>query len=317
MRQYIFFLFALAMLTACRENPEVSVRIEDIPPINKGTQYVVGIGKIIPENDIIQVSSHVSGLVQKILKNENEIVAPNTIILELNHSLEDAKILSLEQTLKTQNSLIQMEMAGVRETRALFNKSKAEWQRLNNLLNKGAETKQNAENAAAEAESLQGKMDRLEASVAVAKNRLLETKAALRTAQIEKEQKIIRSPVEGRILECDIKPGESVVALQPFLQIKPEGKTIAFCEIDESTADKVRVGQKGWIRKVGTTDTLSTGSVFFTYSFLNKKSLFTDQAGEREDRRVRRIKMMLDRPEALLLNARVECVIDISEPGKQ
>jgi hypothetical protein len=40
--------------------------------------------------------------------------------------------------------------------------------------------------------------------------------------------------------------------------------------------------------------------------------LFTDQSGEKEDRRVRTIKIMLDRPDRLLLNARVECVIDIS-----
>ena len=71
-------------------------------------------------------------------------------------------------------------------------------------------------------------------------------------------------------------------------------------------------GQKGWIRNVGSVDTLSTGTVYFTSSFLKKKSLFTDQSGEREDRRVRTIKMMLDQPEKLLLNARIECVIDIS-----
>jgi hypothetical protein len=84
------------------------------------------------------------------------------------------------------------------------------------------------------------------------------------------------------------------------------------CEIDEMYAGKIAVGQKGWIRNVGSIDTLSTGTVYFTYSFLKKKSLFTDQSGEKEDRRVRTIKMMLDQPEKLLLNARIECVIDIS-----
>ena len=54
----------------------------------------------------------------------------------------------------------------------------------------------------------------------------------------------------------------------------------------------------------------------FTASFLKKKSLFTDQAGEKEDRRVRQIKIGLDHPEQLLLNARVECVIDISRNSK-
>ena len=77
------------------------------------------------------------------------------------------------------------------------------------------------------------------------------------------------------------------------------------------------VGQNGWIRNVGSSDTLSTGKVYFAFSFLKKKSLFTDQSGEKEDRRVRTIKMMLDNPDKLLLNARVECVIDIFSNSKK
>jgi hypothetical protein len=42
-------------------------------------------------------------------------------------------------------------------------------------------------------------------------------------------------------------------------------------------------------RNVGSLDTLSTGTIYFTSSFLKKKSLFTDQSGEKEDRRVRTI----------------------------
>jgi len=76
-------------------------------------------------------------------------------------------------------------------------------------------------------------------------------------------------------------------------------------------------GQKAWIRNMGSLDTLTTGTVYFTASFMKKKSLFTDQAGEKEDRRVREIKILLDQPAKLLLNARIECVIDISVTQKQ
>ena len=125
-------------------------------------------------------------------------------------------------------------------------------------------------------------------------------------------QKIILSPVNGRILELTVLAGGSVGTQQSLAQISPEGKTIAVSEIDEMYAGKIVIGQKGWIRNVGSTDTLSTGTVYFTSSFLKKKSLFTDQSGEKEDRRVRTIKLFLDQPEKLLLNARIECVIDIS-----
>ena len=309
----IFILICFSGLLACGNEKEKPAPVSNAETPEPPTQHVVGIGKIIPEKDIIQLSLAVNGLVQKVHKKENDSVSVGTVILELNHAVEDARIMRLEQEMKTQNSQVAMELASLRENRTQYNKATEDMTRLSALLSKGAETKQNVDDAASRVESLQALIQRAEAGVDVAKSRLQETRAALRAAQIERDQKILRSPVNGRILECDVKTGESVLALSPFVQIRPEGNTIALCEIDESNADKVAVGQRGWIRKVGSLDTLSTGTIFFAYSFLNKKSLFTDQAGEKEDRRVRAIKMALDQPDYLLLNARVECVIDISE----
>jgi multidrug efflux pump subunit AcrA (membrane-fusion protein) len=313
MKRIFLLLMCFSALLACGNEKEKPATESITLPAQPSVQHVVGIGKIIPEKDIIQLSLAVNGIVQKVHKKENDSVSVGTVILELNHASEDAAVARLEQEIKTQNSQIEMESASLRENRVLYAKANDDLKRLSGLFSKGAETKQNVDDAASKAESLRAVIQRAEAAVEVAKSRLLETRASLRSAQINRDQKILRSPVNGRILECDVKTGESVLALSPFVQIRPEGKTIALCEIDESYADKVVVGQRGWIRKVGTTDTLSTGTIFFAYSFLNKKSLFTDQAGEREDRRVRAIKMSLDQPDALLLNARVECVIDISE----
>lgn len=314
MKRIFLLLMCSSVLLACgNEKEKTAMESNTVLPVPPA-QHVVGIGKIIPEKDIIQLSLAVNGIVQKVHKKENDSVSVGTVILELQHAAEDADIARLEQEIKTQNSQIEMESASLRENRVMYGKANDDLSRLSVLFSKGAETKQNVDDAVSRAESLRAVIQRVEAAVAVAKSRLQETRVTLRAAQIERDQKILRSPVNGRILECDVKTGESVLALSPFVQIRPEGKTIALCEIDESYADKVVVGQRGWIRKVGTTDTLSTGTVFFTYSFLNKKSLFTDQAGEREDRRVRAVKMMLDQPDALLINARVECVIDITEP---
>jgi multidrug resistance efflux pump len=184
------------------------------------------------------------------------------------------------------------------------------------LLAKGAETQQVVDDANTNLKSFQSNLKRLQASADVSKSRLEETKAALQVVQIERNQKIILSPVNGRIMELTVLIGGSVDTQQSFAQINPEGKTIAVCEIDEMYAEKIAVGQKGWIRNVGSMDTLSTGTVYFAFSFLKKKSLFTDQSGEKEDRRVRTIKMFLDQPEKLLLNSRVECVIGISGNSK-
>ena len=273
---------------------------------------VVGIGKIEPEEDIIQLSSPVTGIVQKIYKSENDSVKAGEIVIELDHGVEDAKIKQLASQVNTQAAQIKSDEASIQEYQAKYDNANAELQRLQRLLSKGAETQQTVDNAQTNMQSFQSNLSRLRANVEVSKSRLAETKAALLVSAREKDQKIITSPVNGKILEISTLVSSSVDSKQPFAQISPRGKIIAVCEIDELFAPKVMDGQKAWIRNPGSADTLTTGTVYFTASFLKKKSLFTDQAGEKEDRRVREIKILLDQPEKLLLNARIECVVDIS-----
>lgn len=317
MKHILPILLLILMFTSCKnqsanEKQEVANAQQAI-----SVNHIVGIGKIIPEHDIIQLSSPVNGIVQKIYKEENDTVQIGTIILELEHQLEDEKIKQLKNELNTQAAQIMVDKAGTGEFSAKVKNATLELTRLQNLLSKGAETKQTVDDANTNLKSLNASVKKSEAAVTVSERKLQESKTALKTAQLEREQKIIRSPVKGRLLELTVLIGGSVSIQQAFAQISPEGNTIAICEIDESNAGKIIPGQKGWIRLVGSSDTLSTGTVYEAFSFLKKKSLFTDQSGEKEDRRVRTIKMMLDNPAKLLLNARVECVIDISTTPKK
>ena len=317
MKYYFLLIFLISILTSCNnKSAKEKLGIENTKQAIAINQ-IVGIGKIIPENDIIQLSSPENGIVQKIYKKENDTVSIGTVILELDHDLEDARILQSKNEVNTQSGQIKVDAASVGEYEAKVSNAKLELQRLQNLLLKGAETQQTVDDKTTNLKALNSNLKRVETTVTVSKSRLQETKATLKTAQVERDQKIIRSPINGRILELTVLIGGSVSTQQSFGQIGPEGKTIAICEIDESNAQKISVGQKGWIRNVGSSDTLSTGTVYFASSFLKKKSLFTDQSGEKEDRRVRTIKMMLDNPDKLLLNARVECVIDISNNLKK
>ncbi|MBZ5856960.1 HlyD family secretion protein [Flavihumibacter profundi] len=278
---------------------------------------VVGIGKIEPEFDIIQLSSPVSGIVKKINKRENDSAKAGEIILELDHEVEDAKIKQLVSQVNTQYAQVIADEAAIQEYQAKYDNAILELQRLQKLLTKGAETQQAVDDASTNMQSYQSNLSRLRAIADVSKRRLAETKAALVVSERERDQKIITSPVNGKLLEISTLIGSSIDSKEAFAQISPRGKTIAVCEIDELFADKMMEGQKAWIRNMGSLDTLTTGTVYFTASFMKKKSLFTDQAGEKEDRRVREIKILLDQPAKLLLNARIECVIDISVTQKQ
>jgi multidrug efflux pump subunit AcrA (membrane-fusion protein) len=303
----IYFLFLSC--TDKKENKQLTV--------NKAIQeytinQVVGIGIIVPERNIIQLSSPVNGIIKKIYKNENDIVNIGTVILELEHELEDEHVIKLTREVATQLAKVQVELASVNELSAKVMNTKTKLKRLQSLLAKGAETQQVVDDERTELRTLNSNIDKLQANVFVSRNRIKEAKANLKIAQLEREQKRIKSVTNGRILELSVLIGGSVTMQQSLAQISPDGNVIAQCEIDELYADKIKVGQRGWIRNVGSVDTLSTGRIISAFVFLKKKSLFTDQAGEKEDRRVRTIKMMLDNSSKLLLNSRVECVINIA-----
>jgi multidrug efflux pump subunit AcrA (membrane-fusion protein) len=310
-----YFLFALILsLFSCTNKDDKNQNSSEKTMVLPSVQLVIGIGEIIPENDIIEISSPVNGIVQKIYKNENDPLSTGSIILELDYQLEEAKLMEMVNQVTTQTAQIKVDQANVDDFEGKYDNAKTELRRLQNLLEKGAETQQNVDNAATDLHSYKANLDRLRASVLVSKSKLEETKASLKVAEIERDQKIIRSPVDGQLLELNVLIGSAVDLQNSIAKIKPEGSTISLCEIDELYANKIKMSQKAWVRNVGSLDTLSTGTVYFTSGFLKKKSLFTDVSGEKEDRLVRTIKIMLDHPENLLLNQRVECVVEITNP---
>jgi HlyD family secretion protein len=275
---------------------------------------VIGIGRIEPEKEIIQLSAEVAGIVQKVYKNENDSVHAGDIILELKHTIEDANITQLKSAVAIQEAQIKVDENAIKELKIRYIKSNIEVQRLQNLLAKGAETQQVVDNATTEMQSFQVNIKKLQAAIEVTKMKWKETKAQVAVAQLE--QKFIKAPINSILLELNIQIGNYIDSKQIFAQLKPEGKTIAVCEIDELFADKIKIGQTAIIRNFGALDTLTTGKVYFAASFLKKKSLFADQAGEKEDRRVREIKVLLDDPSTILLNSRIECVLFISKTNK-
>ncbi len=311
-KRYAIIAALLSVLCSCGSKEVTNADALTKPAVASVVSQVVGIGKIEPENSIIQLSAPVNGIVVSILKSENDTVSAGTPIIELDSRLEEAKVTQLTAELNTQLNQLKADEAGLGEYEAKCSNAVSELQCLQRLLGKGAETQQVVDDANTNLKTLQSNLKRLQAGIAASRSRVAQSQAALNTALIERDQKTIKSPVAGKILELTTLAGSSVDTKQSVVQISPLGRTIAICEIDELFADKVAVGQKAWIRNVGSTDTLSAGVVYTAFSFLKKKSLFTDQAGEKEDRRVRTVKIMLDQPDKLLLNARVECVIDIS-----
>lgn len=310
MKSFTYFILIALLFSGCgTKKTEEKASIEIVKP---RVTEVIGVGKIEPENEILHLSTEISGIIVRVFKKENDSVKVGEIILELKHDVEDANIVQLKSKIATQEAQVKADQTNSQVFKIKYDNALVELKRLQSLFDKGAETQQVVDNASTEMQTYQANIDQQNALLEVTKRKLIESKTLLKVSQEELKQKFVRAPISGVLIEMtNTAIGNQIDTKQPFAQLCPEGETIVVCEIDEMFADKIAEGQKAWIRNFGSMDTISTGTVYFISSFLKKKSLFTDQAGEKEDRRVREIKIKLDSKKRMLLNARVECVVDI------
>ncbi|MDE3212581.1 MAG: biotin/lipoyl-binding protein [Bacteroidota bacterium] len=272
---------------------------------------VVGIGKIQPEPGIIDLSAETNGIVERVYKHENDTVSPGDLILELDHSVDDAMVMQLQKQIAAQAAQVKADQAAVKEYEVRYQSAATKLDRLQHLLQKGAETQQDVDNARTDMLAFEANWQKLSDIATVSESKLAEDKAQLEVTLRQRDQKLVRAPVKGTIILMDPQPGSAVDTRVSFGELSPAAPLITLCEIDELFASRVHVGQKAYIRNPGSADTLATGTVYFASSYLRQKSLFTGEAGEKEDRRVRVVKILLDHPHNLLINSRVECVIEV------
>ncbi|MFB0566792.1 MAG: HlyD family secretion protein [Candidatus Aminicenantaceae bacterium] len=294
-------------LTGCQKEKPASQ--ESQPAMDFTPKQVVGLGRIEPEMKILSLNSETSGIVTRIIFQPGSFVAKGEIIVELSNAIEKARLEQAEAKVKSQISRIEAARAELASIKIKTENAKITFERAKTLYEQDAETKFNYDRAKTEYESLVEDVKRLEAGVVAAQNLLKQCQADHRLAKAEYDRKFIKALTEGRLLSLDITLGSLVSPDKPFGTFAPKSPLVARCEIDEMFAAEVSLGQKAYVRNPGMTDTLAWGQVSFVGPYLRKKSIFSDEVGDLEDRRVREIWINLDPDAKLLYGTRVECVV--------
>jgi len=304
----------LLLLAACGGNEEAN-RLAQAPVTYEGApenaRVVIGIGRVEPERDVVNLAANDGGVVTRLYIREGDHVIAGATLLELEKSVAAAKLLQIRARAATQRAQAAADEKAVAEAETRLETLQKSLERSQTLFDKNVETEQNRDDARFEVENQQAAVDRLKAAAQVSKTRLGEVQNDLVVAERELALKTVRAPVSGRILSVSTQTGNAVPPQGAFAELAPDGRIIVRCEVDELLADRVQPGQKAVIRAIGTNKTLAEGEVIYAAPMLKKKSLFAETTGEKEDRRVREVKILLNDPKNLLLNARVECVISL------
>ena len=272
---------------------------------------VIAIGRVEPEDKISSVGAQVNGVVKRLYVQAGDTVKKGQILLELAHDYEDALLLQANSKLVAQRAEIEGAKAQLNSVKIKTENLRVKLQRTQKTVARDADTKQNLDNAQADYDQSLADIDRYNAMLLNEQAKLNEciTDVGVVLAQIG--QKKITAPSDGIVLNMDLTEGSSVTTSKSLLDFAPAARLTVLCEVDELFAANVKVGQLAFIRNQGMDEKLAEGEVIFVGPYLKKKSLFSDDSGNMEDRRVRDVRILIKNNKTLLFNSRVEAVINI------
>lgn len=280
-------------------------------------QRILGIGRIEPEGRFVDLASEVSGVVAALIAAPGDSVRPGDEIVRLTDEIERARLAQAEARLRSQRAVVPAKRAALAAQQALAENARRQYERVQALHAAGVETQSGLDDAEATSTAAREQATRLAAELEAEAALLEQAEADRRLAEAEWRRRAIRAQSAGRVLALDIGVGQFVVAGTPFGTLAVAGASCARCEVDELFADALRPGQRAIVRAEGAADTLAAGMVIEVGPWLRRKSLFADQVGDLEDRRVREIVLRLDGESVPLLGRRVECVIETGASGTE
>jgi multidrug resistance efflux pump len=308
MKRIIYVLLLTTLITACSKKTEKATVQKGDSTSVKLTE-IVGVGKVEPEKNIINLAATSGGVVVQVLKDDGDSVNAGDALVRLNDEIEQLKINQLKSQIQSQHSQIDIEQNNAKNAGLKLANKKQLLNSTQNLVKNGAETQQVYTDLSTEVKTLEFDNDKAKSTVVLAQSRLNELTQQLKQAQVEAAEKILRAPYAGTVLNMIITKGAAINQFATYAEFAPRGKKIIRSEVDEMFCQDLKVGQKVDIRIAGNNKVIATGTIKLLSPYLKKKSLFSEKANDQEDRRVREIKVLLTDDSNLLINSKVECVI--------
>lgn len=300
-------LCILMMAMSCQSD-EANVEQTPVKPTQNPT-LILALGKVEPEASLIQLAAPQGGVVEEVFVEEGDTVRQGQPLVRLRTTVEQSQLYELDQRKKTQRIRQNELRAQEKEILIQLNDQQQQVNRLNRLVESGAETAQAAQDARLKLDRLQAQIQIIHAQLATESSKEKEWDTQRQVKQAELKEKTFLAPTQGVILDLNVRKGESAVALQTFAEFAPAGKWIVRAEVDELFSSKIKTGQSVKILAAGTDTELTEGQILRVIPYLKRKSLFSENVSDQEDRRVLEIQISLKSTQQLFINSKVDCLI--------
>lgn len=301
-------LLPLFLLSACGDEPKESKKAAEAVPVSSPSE-VMGIAVIEPAGGISKLAPAQAGTIGQILALPGQKLDSGQVILRLEHRVELAQLAQSSARMNTQQDAVGSAQASLILLETQLSKAEADLKRDEALFSGNAITRKELDDSKARVSDLRNQVAVQRAQVKQQTTRLGELRAEGQYYQQVLAKTNLVAPAKGVLLSLDVRNGEFLDGRTEVGEFAPDGPIVALTEIDELFASQVQLGQKAEIRQQGSDRVLGTGKVVLASPYLRKKSLFSDNPANLEDRRVREVRVQLDDPSKVLIGARVECII--------
>lgn len=312
----LFCLLVFGIICSCsldtdkKESKEALPR-DSIALANKVTD-IVAIGKVSPDSGMTELSSSVSGVITGKFFGEGDTVSKNEVLLTLKDVKQQNKLAELRVKIETQKERIRSSELELDQYIIKIADKEKTLATSAALAEEGAEAAKNVQSIQTDIALLKSNKNLGVQKIKVDQSQLKEMQTQYSAAKDDVADRILRSPSHGKMIDVDVEVGEVLQAYNPYATLIPIGHLVVWGEADELFANKMQKGQEVNIKYIGYPDTIASGHISYLSPILKSKSLFSDEPGEKQDRLVRRFKVMLDDAPDLLINAKVQCIIKLN-----
>lgn len=257
----IGFIFALVSVLGRAEVPPKMPM--NMPPLAVFEDNIAGIGVVEPKSEVIAIGTELPGVVREIHVKVGEGVKKGEPLFSLDQRDINAQIISLEATLRS--AKIQAEDFA------------AQFKLIEDVSDNRAIAKDD--------------YNRRKYASALSKARIDEIKAQLNQARITKERLTVTAPIDGTLLDVNIRPGEFASAgnlNDPLMRIGDLSTLHVRAEFDEEIAAHISKDAPVYAYKRGdTSKTYALRFVRFEPYITPKQNLAV--TGQRVDTRVMQV----------------------------
>ena len=195
----------------------------------------------------VQVGSQVSGTISKLYVDFNSHVKKGQVIAEIDPSLFKGALLQAQADLQNANATFGVAKAELQKAAATAEQTQADYARTVMLAKEGVMSQQQLEVSKANNDAAQAAVSSAKAAVAQANAQVAQKSAAVQVAQTNVNNTIIRSPIDGVVINRAVDVGVTVAAsLQApnlFSIAQDLGKMQVDVSTDESDVGQIKVGQ--------------------------------------------------------------------------